>query len=209
MKYNFSKIDETVKIVPMGALFCKRIMDRLRKKCKGVIMPNQCFFNALVVAGWLREWGFDVEVVEGMQSQNDNYIALSRKLGLKEESDREHLKNQAPIAHRWLRKGDKYFDPTVELLFGMEFVRSFDYNAKRIYDNQELIRYAGEIRDTFGVDEVHFVSSITGTTFYYDGDNDIPVHWGYINDDGEYVAPEQNPYELFTALRNTRYPSIS
>ena len=195
MKFNYTILNEPVTIVPMRSLFCKRIMDRFAKRCKGVFKPNLCYYNALVAARWLKEWGFDVEVVDGVLTTNDNYPLLCKKMGLAEESRYPHLQNNAPIGHRWCKKGNRYFDPTIEGLFGMEYVRAFDYKGMRVFDDQTLIAFANTIRSTFRSEQIRFVSSISGCTYKYDGKHETLINWGYIDDNGNYIAPEKNPFE--------------
>lgn len=204
MKYSFTKIDENITIVPMGTLFCKRIMDRIKKRCQGVILPNLCFFNAIVIAAWLEEYGFDVEVVEGVYAGNEyGYQMMKKMYKVKGLGEPEY--SYVPESHRWLKKGDKYFDPTIELLMGFEFTKTFNYTAKRIFDYKTLIEYAIEIKNTLGY-KAHFVNTTDGITQYYDGDIDVPVEWGYINGDGVYIPPKRNPYEVFPELKQSSYP---
>ena len=106
--------------------------------------------------------------------------------------------NEHPLEHRWCKKGEKYFDPTLEYLFGFEITKTWDYDAMRIYDADTLMDYALEINDRFG--EMKFCDSIAGLSYAYVGNEDVPINWGYINENYEYVAPERNPVELRAEL---------
>ena len=171
MRYVFEKVDSVVKISPMSTLFCKRIMDRLRKEIGRIILPDQCYQNAVVVSSWLAEMGFDVEIVEGEFKTDTGKT----------------------IEHRFCRKGGKYFDPTIELLYGFVSTASVEYKAIRVYDIDVIVDFTAQTLNDYG--QVHFHSSITGLSYVYKGDEDIPLVWNYIDDNGEIVKPEYNPFE--------------
>lgn len=198
-EFTFETVNQQVKIVPMGTLFCQRVMDRFRKAMKGVIVPNNCFINALIAAQWFQEQGFDVEVAEGTYEYNEYAPTISQKYGLNLYSKRHQYMNEGPQDHRFCRKGDKYFDPTLELCFGYEWTKGFDYTVCRVYSAKELISYAITIGNTFN-EKPHFCSSISGRTYAYVGDEDVPIQWGIIDNDGLYIPPADNPFARLTQL---------
>ena len=201
MTFEFDAVSEQVKITPMKYLFCEKIMKRFKKDLGEHIIPNYCFSNAVIAAEWFNERGFDVEVVEGRFQSNDYTYTFCEKNGLRPISGKMRLVDN-PIEHRWCKKGDKYFDPTLELNFGFEMTKTVDYDAMRIYDADTLMDYALELKDRFG--EMKFCDSITGLTYAYVGGLDIPINWGYINENFEYVAPDKNPVEVRAELfKNT------
>lgn len=193
--FKFEPINEQVKIVPMSTLFCKRVMDRFRKAMTGIIRENCCFTNAVIAAKWFQEQGFDVDVAEGSFHFNDYAWTICKKYGLQMYSQTHEYMNNGPQDHRFCRKGDKYFDPTLEFIFGFEWTKGYDYTASRVYDADELISFAITIGATYG-EKPHFCGSISGLTYAWKDDEDIPIHWGKIDDNGVYVPPMENPYEL-------------
>ncbi len=200
MNYNFKTIDTAVSISPMKTLFCKRIMDSFKKDMPGVIQPNRCFSNALIAAQWFREKGFDVEVVEGYMDKNNYAFEYARRMGISVYSEKHSRLNTEPVEHRFCKKGDKYFDPTIEFLFGFDMVKCFDYAGKRIYDYETLIDFAMRTEKDYG--RIHFHSSISGLSYAYVGEKNIPIYWGHIDDNGEYVSPDSNPFDIFFPALN-------
>ena len=196
--YDFYVVDEKVVVVPMKTLFCKRIIEAFNKSMKGVIMPNRCFANALIAADWFNERGFDVEVVEGTIEPNDYCFKWSEKTGRPVYSTKHPRLNEEPIEHRFCKKGDKYFCPTLEFLFGFDMVRCVDFTAIRVYDYQTLVAFAMETQHLFG--EPHLHSSISGLSYTYVGGEETPIYWGNINDDGVYVSPTSNPFLIVDGL---------
>ena len=178
----------------MSTLFCKRVMDGFRREMRGKILPNNCYVNAVIAAKWLQERGFDVEIVEGVMTVNDKAEAIAKKYGCSGVRSQKHdYLNEAPLEHRFCRKGDKYFDPTMDFLYGFGFAQGFDYKAIRVYDVDTIITFALQSKETYG--EVHFHNSINGLTYVYKGEEDIPLIWYYIDDDGYLVMPDYNPFE--------------
>lgn len=184
----------------MSHLFCERIMKRFRKDMAGVIKPNQCFTNAVIAAQWFNQHGFYVEVVEGWFNPNEFGFSQCDKIGMKMFSEMHPYMNEPNAEHRFCKKGDKYFDPTLELLFGFEITKWLDYTAVRLYDYEEMIDYMQEIKDTFGGDYYYSASTLTGCTYFFDGKEDIPIYWGHIGEDGYFVKPQINPYEYRASL---------
>lgn len=180
MEYQFDVINEQVKISPMRSLFCERI---IKSFARGVdIKPNCCFTNAVITAEWFQEHGFDVEVAEG------RLVAKSQELLLPSQKVRL---NTNPIEHRWCKKGEKYFDPTIECLYGYEMTKTWNYDAIRLYESSTLRDYAEEIERRYGV--LKFCDSISGFTYAWVGNEDVPINWGRISDSFDYVVPEENP----------------
>ena len=167
---------------------------------EGIIRPNQCFTNAIVAAQWFNQNGFYVEVVDGWYFPNDNGVEACERMGAKMFSEKHPRLNDAPSEHRFCKKGDKFFDPTLELLFGFNCTTWMDYTAARLFDYEELIDYMQEIKDTFNGDFYHNSSTLTGCTYFYDGEKDIPIYWGHIGEDGYFVKPQINPYEYRASL---------
>ena len=193
MKYTFETINETVKISPMSTLFCKRIMDRFRKEMTGKILPNNCYMNAVMAAAWLRERGFDIEIVEGELTANAYAEKIVAQYGMTVNSQKHQYLNNAPIEHRFLRKGDKYFDPTFEITTPQGFNKGFDYKANRVYSYEDISDFTYTTIEDYG--QIHFHNSISGLTYVYKGDEDIPLLWSYIDENGELVKPDYNPFE--------------
>lgn len=193
MRYEFEKVDEAVKVVPMSTLFCKRIMNRFRKEMVGKIIPNNCYQNAVIAAKWLNERGFDVEIVEGEMTANDYAEKIAAQYGMTVNSQKHQYLNEAPLEHRFCRKGDKYFDPTFEIIAPQGFNKGFDYKAIRVYDVDDIIDFAVDTLMEYG--EIHFHNSISGLTYVYKGNEDIPLFWGRINEEGEVEKPNYNPFE--------------
>lgn len=183
MEYQFDTINETVKITPMKYLFCDRVLRQFIKNQGVELKPNYCFSNAVLTAEWFQEHGFDVEVVEGRISGKDFALV----------STKERL-NDKPIEHRWCKKGDHYFDPTLEIFYGYDYVKGLTYDAKRLFDAETLREYAEEIEERFG--ELKFCDSISGLTYAWVDNEDVPIFWGNISEEYEYVVPEENPVEV-------------
>lgn len=196
--YYFDSVNEQVSITPMKHLFCERIMRYFKNNMTGVIQPNQCFANAIVAAEWFSEKGFDIEVVEGHMVPNNYCFENAGRMGYKVHSEKHPRLNTEPLEHRFCKKGDKYFDPTIEFLFGFERVKMFDYTARRIYDYETLIAFAMRTKEDYGT--LHFHSSISGLSYVYVGEKDIPIYWGHIDENGDYISPRKNPFEVMKAL---------
>lgn len=194
MKIEFEKVNEDVKVNPMGTLFCKRVMDRFRKEMVNKIKPCCCYENAVIAAEWLIERGFDIEIVEGQYKPNEYGEKLARREINSYVSEHPTLGAMEYDGHRFCRKGDKYFDPTTEILLGVEGLKLYDYRALRIYDIDDIIDFAEEITlKDYGV--LHFTDSITGLTYVYKGKDDVPLFWGCIDDNGVVVKPDYNPFK--------------
>ncbi len=185
--YYFDSVNEQVSITPMKHLFCERIMRYFKKEFQGLILPNQCYTNALMAAEWFNEHNFYVEVVEGLYQHTPEAIAKYAKRGV--------ILVEEPIEHRFCKKGDKYFDPTIEFLFGWDEVKTFTYTAQRIWDQPDLLDVAYETDKLFG--KPAFCSSITGLCYHYTGkgNEQVPIYYGHVNDNGEFVPPKENPFE--------------
>ena len=189
-QYLFDTVNEKVQITPMSHLFCDRIMRKFNSVMRDVIQPNQCFMNAAIAADFFANEGFYVEVVEGYTLLNDYASKFAEKYGVSLYKENSHSEL---IEHRWCKKGDKYFDVTIEFLFGWEMVKIMDYTAQRVYDYEDLIDFAALIgKEYYGDKKLKFVDSIKGVSYLYDGDKDIPIYWGYINDEGKFVEAMGN-----------------
>lgn len=191
--YTFERVDKVVKISPMSTLFCKRIMDRFRKEMKSNILPNNCYMNAILAAAWLRERGFDIEIVEGEMIRNEQAEKIAKRCGMVFESKKHQRLNEAPTEHRFLRKNGKYFDPTLEIIASQGFSDAFDYKAIRVYSYEDISDFTYTTFEDYG--ELHFHNSISGLTYVYKGEEDIPLKWSYINEEGNIVKPNYNPFE--------------
>lgn len=173
--FPFNEGEGIVKIVPMRTLFCERVLTRLKKNYGGYVKPLKCYSNALIVAEYLKTQGFDIDVVEG-------YYSPSPSL-----SDEEYRKafpfsfaKEGRDTHRFCKKGDYYFDPTLELTIGYNnAVKYYQHISTREYNTETLWAYSIAVGGDLGQD-IKFCSSIDGIS-YSGGCLDIPSYHRYIN----------------------------
>lgn len=185
--FPFTPINKSVSITPMSNLFCARVRERFKRDMSGIILPFQCFKNAVLSAEWFQQHGFDdVEVVDGYYSENRKAL---------EKFARVHnitLSNAAPCIndeHRFLRRGDRYFDTTLEFLFGFEFARCYEYLACRAFEPSVIAAYSVMAARANNLDtEFEWASSMEGKSYrYLESGEDIPMYWGRISEDFNFV----------------------
>lgn len=195
MKFNFKSIDECVEIVSMNRIFDRKTMECFRRAMKNRIMPDQCFTNAIMAACWFKERGFDVKTVDGCMYPNEYGERAAAARNIPYYSSKYDRLNNNPLEHRFCVFNGKYFDPTIEFLFGFEPTKWCDYEVYRIFEPQVLIDLAFELKNRFG--EYHFFYTETGVTYFYaENDQEIPIHWGYVNENGDYIPPKENPVKF-------------
>lgn len=196
MTYDFEKINKVVEITPIGKIFSQITLKKFRKDMKDVIQPNRCFYNAMVACAWFKKRGLDVKCVDGYLNPNEYAEVICAKYGIALNSTKHPRLNEGNMAHRFLVYNGKYFCPTLEFLFGMEWVRGYDYTALRIFTLETLIDYADMLNEKFSTDK-YPVSTVDGRTFLDTDEGDITLDWGHIDDDGNYVEPEIDPIVIW------------
>ena len=165
-RYEFETINSTITMTPMRKLFSGITTSRFRGDMQGMILPNRCYRNALIAAEWFKSRGIKVEVVDG-------YVFT------------DTMNKEDGSTHRFLKYGDKYFDPTLEYLFGLQHLDGLNFFAVRSYEYETIRRFYADMHSVYG--ELYFSDTFSGIgKFYYDGfmyefETDI------IGENGEYV----------------------
>lgn len=174
---------------PMETFACKKVMDEYYHRVYPYIQKNQCYQNSIIAAAYFKSKGIDVKVVEGRYEIKDNVAELvsherleevakqyaQNVENLSEEERIERARLQADYnGHRWLMKGDKFFDPTCDK-FGL--TKIMNYLPERAYEVEPLIAY----HQVSGI----VTSSLNGIVL----DDTNSIHsYGYINKNYEYVS---------------------
>lgn len=198
MTYKFEKIDKIVKIVPLVSVFSKMTVKRLKQEALPNMAPNMCHMNCYGLALWFKDHGIKVDIVQGYITLNERAPFLAARMGVKLESDKPHLKGNAPVMHSFLRFNGKYFDPTIETLFGMNMVSAYDYTAKRVFDYDTLNEYVRMQCSKFN--HVIFTDTLEGISYRYRGAEEITLDWGHLDNEGNYVEPKTDPMAVIKEL---------
>lgn len=202
-KYDFIAIDERPVMTPMNQLFCKRIMDSFYREFNDTIRKDCCYENSLIAAEWLISKGFDIEVVEGYYQCNDYDKKIAMAFGAPINPE-----NYMPTEHRFLKKGDKYFDPTLEMLWHRDFeggmsdkylrshgfsnpslTKCYDYQAKRIFSFGTISEFTQDAQEYYGLDCLF--STLTGGAV--DSVSGEKMYLGRIDENGKWDIPEIHP----------------
>ena len=190
--YEFITINGLVEITPMRKVFKKCTMDRFNKDMKGRIHKQGCFQNALIAAKWFRERGIAVEVVEGFIVPKEATSAFIEGVAP------ENADPRIGSAHRFLKYGDKYFDPTLEFLFGVERLKLLVFAAFRSYEYETIMRFYMQMSLLYG--EVYYSDTISGTGRVYVKGGYYEFPCDCIDEDGEYVMLDaKGAWESFVA----------
>lgn len=159
--------NDTIKITPMRRSVCERVMNKYNHQIKSMIVKNGCYQNSILAALFLYEQGVKaVKIVDG-------YF-----IGNKDPLCKKHL-------HRWLKIGNRYFDPTLEKIIGVDLCDSeLTYYPQRIFDIETIVAYTDTVaeRNDFGF---CYSSTLDGKTTDEDGN---PVDYGHLNNDFGFVG---------------------
>jgi hypothetical protein len=182
-KIEFDEVaKKSVKMTPMNLLFPSEIIEELLTLN---VRKGWCYENAVKVARFLEEKGYEVDVVEG-------YYRSSKK-ALRRFPEYLSEETNCWLEHRWCKFGDYYFDPTF-YLDRYTFLTSqyFEYRAERLYYADDLLNFAEQVGKDY-ISAVPFYctrntiwcSSLTGATSLDDGRT--TVHLAKVDEDFNYV----------------------
>ena len=161
-EYSFKELNVEVKVESFRDVLPQKAVSALvRFGEMGDIQPRRCYRNAIVVAEYLRqEVGIDIHCIDGF------------------------CKNEAmSFLHRYCEYRGRYFDATLEWLFGYKHVLSYKYYAARSFNSQELLA----LMFAYGKAVDYSIYPIFGSTLssmderaggYYDNDS------FYLDDNG-------------------------
>lgn len=170
--YPFEKDDnDTIKITPMERGICERVMNKYNHQIKSMIVKNGCYQNSILAALFLYEQGVKaVKIVDGYFIGNQDPLCRKR-------------------LHRWIKIGNRYFDPTLEKIIGVGTCDSeLTYYPQRIFDIETIVAYSDTVAERNDLGYC-FSSTLDGKTTDKDGS---PVDFGYLNNDYEFVGGVQS-----------------
>lgn len=166
-EFFFDEGEGIVNIVPMKNLFCKRVMDRFYKECAPHVHPFCCYSNALIAADFFNNNGFQVDVIEGIYRPNPL---------LSEKEKNSFFTEIRGDMHRFCKKGNYYFDPSLECVIGFSAAHKyFQHISLREYDSVTLWAYGVALGNG---ETPKFCSSINGFSCDSEGEE---RHDDYIN----------------------------
>lgn len=151
--------NKSVKMTPMNLLFPRDIIDELRNID---IREGYCYRNAVMVAKFLEEQGYEIDVVEGYYRPCKRLFNICSKV--------YNTRSNEWLEHRWCKKGNYYFDPTYylgnDILFGSN---DFEYRAERLYYAEDLLDFAHKVSDDFKItgskeEDIFWCSSLNGAS---------------------------------------------
>lgn len=118
--FEFSKGDGVVNVESVKVVLPKDVQKELRRFLSEeyIVEPRSCHQTAVRVGMQLEKYG--VEVVDGY------YVFL----------ENEEIHN-----HTFCKYKDKYFDPTIEEVFGIEGIQQFQYFSERVFSPHEMYLY--------------------------------------------------------------------